>query len=208
MPPILHDAPALGDQDVVLVFTLLEWRILQRGVVAWVDAWHCNPARRDGQGHSTIRCMPAAHFTEPTTSYWQTLLAPGAVARPDPPWQFAYPAVLPDGRVLKLPIRALAATPDHAVASLLLNQASLAVVDTLGEMLAASVAGLGATRVVGLPTLGLTLASVVARELGHARYLPMGYSRKFWYDEALSAPVSSITSPTPGKRIYLDPHLL
>jgi len=152
--------------------------------------------------------MPAAHFTEPTTSYWQTLLAPGAVARPDPPWQFAYPAVLPDGRVLKLPIRAPAATPDHAVASLLLNQASLAVVDTLGEMLAASVAGLGATRVVGLPTLGLTLASVVARELGHARYLPMGYSRKFWYDEALSAPVSSITSPTPGKRIYLDPHLL
>jgi adenine/guanine phosphoribosyltransferase-like PRPP-binding protein len=35
----------------------------------------------------------------------------------------------------------------------------------------------------------------------------MGYSRKFWYDEALSAPVHSITSPTPGKRIYLDPNL-
>jgi len=35
----------------------------------------------------------------------------------------------------------------------------------------------------------------------------MGYSRKFWYDEALSAPVHSITSPAPGKRIYLDPHL-
>ena len=152
--------------------------------------------------------MPATHFTEPTTTYWQTLLAPGDGARPGPPWQFAYPAALPDGRVLNLPIRPLAATPDHAVASLLLNQASLEVVDALGQMLTASVAGLGATRVVGLPTLGLTLASVVARGLGHTRYLPMGYSRKFWYDEALSAPVSSITSPTPGKRIYLDPHLL
>ena len=36
----------------------------------------------------------------------------------------------------------------------------------------------------------------------------MGYSRKFWYDEALSAPVSSITSPGQGKRVYLDPNLL
>ncbi len=36
----------------------------------------------------------------------------------------------------------------------------------------------------------------------------MGYSRKFWYDEALSAQVHSITTPVPGKRIYLDPHLL
>jgi len=37
----------------------------------------------------------------------------------------------------------------------------------------------------------------------------MGYSRKFWYDEALSADVSSITSPTLGlKKVYLDPHQL
>ena len=152
--------------------------------------------------------MPPTHFTEPTTAYWQTLLAPDAVARPDPPWQYAYPARLPDGRVLALPIRPLASEPGHAVASLLLNQASLDVADTLGRMLAAQLAGQGADAVIGLPTLGLTLASLVARNLGHARYVPMGYSRKFWYDEALSAPVSSITSPTPGKRIYLDPHLL
>jgi len=152
--------------------------------------------------------MPPRHFTEPTTAYWQTLLAPEALTRPDPPWQYAYPARLPDGRVLLLPIRPLASEPDHAVASLLLNQASLEVADTLAHMLASQLAGLGADIVIGLPTLGLTLASGVARSLGHARYVPMGYSRKFWYDEALSAPVSSITSPTPGKRIYLDPHLL
>uniref|UniRef100_UPI0005B93BE4 phosphoribosyltransferase family protein n=1 Tax=Pseudacidovorax intermedius TaxID=433924 RepID=UPI0005B93BE4 len=39
-------------------------------------------------------------------------------------------------------------------------------------------------------------------------YVPLGYSRKFWYDEALSGAVQSITTPTAGKRVYLDPHLL
>ena len=152
--------------------------------------------------------MRPHHFTEPTTRYWQTLLAPQDVLRPDPPWQFSYPADLPDGRVLLLPIRQLASEPQHAVASLLLNQAALDVADTLAGMLAVQLDALGADAVIGLPTLGLTLASGVARFLDHARYVPMGYSRKFWYDEALSAPVSSITSPAPGKRIYLDPHLL
>jgi adenine/guanine phosphoribosyltransferase-like PRPP-binding protein len=41
------------------------------------------------------------------------------------------------------------------------------------------------------------------------RYVPLGYSRKFWYDDVLSASVSSVTSPGVGlKRVYLDPHLL
>lgn len=35
----------------------------------------------------------------------------------------------------------------------------------------------------------------------------MGYSRKFWYNADLSAPVSSITSPELGqKRLWIDPH--
>jgi adenine/guanine phosphoribosyltransferase-like PRPP-binding protein len=152
--------------------------------------------------------MPPSHFTEPTTGYWQHVVEAAAVERPGPPWRFGYPARLPDGRVLMLPIRPLAGDPTHAVASLLVNQASLAVADTLGAMLAARLAALSPEVVIGLPTLGLTLAPIVARALGHTRYLPMGYSRKFWYDEALSAPVHSITSPTPGKRVYLDPQLL
>ncbi len=151
---------------------------------------------------------PSAHFTEATTAYWQQIVEAPTAPRADPPWRFAYPARLPDGRALMLPIRQLASEPAHAVASLLLNQAALDVVDTLGKMLAVQLEGVGADAVVGLPTLGLTLASVVARELGHTRYVPMGVSRKFWYDEGLSTPVSSITTPTPGKRIYLDPHLL
>ena len=76
--------------------------------------------------------MPPNHFTEPTTSYWQHIVDAGAVPRPDAPWQFGYPARLPDGRVLMLPIRPLANEPTHAVASLLLNQASLGVVEVLG----------------------------------------------------------------------------
>jgi adenine/guanine phosphoribosyltransferase-like PRPP-binding protein len=99
-----------------------------------------------------------------------------------------------------------AASPRHAVASLIINQASLDVVDTLAAMLAERLAPLAPDLIVGLPTLGLALAPVVARALGHTRYLPLGYSRKFWYDEALSTPVQSITTPTPGKRLYLDPN--
>jgi hypothetical protein len=63
--------------------------------------------------------------------------------------------------------------------------------------------------IVALPTLGLAIAPVVAEALGHTRYVPMGYSVKFWYDDELSTPVSSIASPTLGaKRLYLDPNLV
>ncbi|MGJ7546111.1 phosphoribosyltransferase [Variovorax sp. LT1R16] len=148
------------------------------------------------------------HFTEATTGYWQQLLDAGTLARPEAPWQHGYPARLPDGRVLMLPIRQLAADPTQAVASLICNQASLEVIETLGRMLAKKLAPLQPDVVIGIPTLGLTFAPIVARHLGHARYVPMGYSRKFWYDEALSSEVQSITTPTAGKRVYLDPNLL
>jgi adenine/guanine phosphoribosyltransferase-like PRPP-binding protein len=48
----------------------------------------------------------------------------------------------------------------------------------------------------------------VARELGHPHYAALGLSRKFWYDEDLSEPMSSSTSPDQKKSIYLDPALL
>ncbi len=161
-----------------------------------------------------------SHFTEPTTAYWQCILEADASVQLDPPWRFAYPARLPDGKLLMLPIRALPARPAvvdgpegdlqppaSAVASLILNQASMEVVETLGLMLADRLRRWMPDRIIGLPTLGLPLAAVVARALGHARYVPMGYSRKFWYDEALSTPVQSITSPNAGRRLYLDPNL-
>lgn len=152
------------------------------------------------------------HFTEPTTGYWQRFVDEGALPdgsrSDDGPWRYGYPARLPDGRVLLLPIRQLAADPSLAVASLISNQASLEVIDELGVMLARLLAPFSPEVIVGMPTLGLAFAPVVARELGLGRMVPLGYSRKFWYDEAVSAPVQSITTPGGGKRVYLDPNLL
>ncbi|MCX8999578.1 phosphoribosyltransferase [Rhizobiaceae bacterium BDR2-2] len=119
----------------------------------------------------------------------------------------AFPATFADGRQLLLPIRPL---PDgvHALASLIVNQAGFAVVDALAEDLAARLAPFAPDVVVGLPTLGLTLAAEVARKLGHARYVPLGTSRKFWYEDTLSVPMSSITTPGQQKRLYADPRML
>ncbi|MBB3770230.1 adenine/guanine phosphoribosyltransferase-like PRPP-binding protein [Angulomicrobium tetraedrale] len=147
-------------------------------------------------------------FTEPTLSYWQELHdAVPAGFSCAPPYRFGYPVRLPDGRVLLLPLRAL---PDgeHAVASLIANQAAHHVVAALAQVMTEQARGLGADIVVGLPTLGLAFAALVAERLGQKRYVPLGYSRKFWYADALSEPVSSITSPEAGKRLRLDPNLL
>ena len=57
-------------------------------------------------------------------------------------------------------------------------------------------------------TLGLAFAPLVARHLGHSRYVPLGYSRKYWYRDELSEPVSSITTPGKGKLLYVDPNQL
>lgn len=147
-------------------------------------------------------------YTQPTTHYWQHVLDGWPQERvPQAPFRYDYPVRLPDGRVLVLPLRAL---PEggRAVASLIANQASFAVVDALAGHMADLARDTGADVVVGMPTLGLSFAPLVAERLGHERYVPLGYSRKFWYDEALSEPVFSITSPGGEKRIYLDPNVL
>jgi adenine/guanine phosphoribosyltransferase-like PRPP-binding protein len=152
--------------------------------------------------------MPEHFFTEPTTGYWQELTpeVPSRFAS-RPPFRFGYPVRLPDSRVLVLPLRQLP-DGDMAVASLIANQASQAVVVALADHRAGLAREYGAEIVVGLPTLGLAFAALVAERLGHSRYVPLGYSRKFWYDDALSEPVHSITSPEAGKRLRLDPNML
>ncbi|MBB3646730.1 adenine/guanine phosphoribosyltransferase-like PRPP-binding protein [Rhizobium sp. BK619] len=138
--------------------------------------------------------------------FWQEVHSPGTFAV-DGEFASFYVAVLEDGRQMRLPIRVLA-DGDHALASLIINQASFAVLDTLAESLAEKIRPMRIDVVAGLPTLGLTLAAAVAQKLGHSRYVPLGTSRKFWYRDELSVPLSSITTPTQQKRLYIDPRML
>jgi adenine/guanine phosphoribosyltransferase-like PRPP-binding protein len=88
------------------------------------------------------------------------------------------------------------------------NQASHKVVAALADHITAQARSFDAEMIIRLPPVGLAFASLVAARLGQLRYVPLGYSRKFWYDDALSEPVSSITSPEAGKLLRLDPNLL
>lgn len=144
---------------------------------------------------------------EPTTAYWQALHDALPLAETRPPFRFAYPVCLPDGRWLRLPIRPRAQDPDRAVASFIANHASFTLLDALGSALAEQTRARAAEVVVGLPTLGLALAPPLARALGHDRFVPFGTSRKFWYDDALSAETSSFTTAT-VRRLYVDPNLV
>ena len=148
-----------------------------------------------------------------TTDYWQRTVSEAELAQStQPPYARSYPARLPDGRYLVLPLRGMptadGAEPDRCVASLIANQASMDVVEQLALHMAEGARAHDFDVIVGLPTLGLAFAPLVARHLGHSRYVPLGYSRKYWYREELSEPVSSITTPGKGKLLYVDPNQL
>ncbi|KFC66097.1 Phosphoribosyltransferase [Devosia sp. LC5] len=138
--------------------------------------------------------------------FWQDILPPQAA--PAGSFIDAYPATLPDGRQLLLPIRILPGDGTKAVASLIINQASFTVADALADGLADLLRPFAPEIIIGVPTLGLHLAPNVARRLGHSRTVPLGTSRKFWYDDALSEPMSSITSPSHAKTLFVDPRML
>jgi adenine/guanine phosphoribosyltransferase-like PRPP-binding protein len=38
--------------------------------------------------------------------------------------------------------------------------------------------------------------------------VPLSYSRKFWFEDELSVPVNSITTPVQPKIVYIDPRML
>jgi adenine/guanine phosphoribosyltransferase-like PRPP-binding protein len=148
---------------------------------------------------------PAPH------AYWQRLDPPGSHPEPRDGWRHSYPARLPDGRELLLPLRVLPGAGDRAVSSLIVNQASFAVEDALADIMADHARDLGAEVIIGVPTLGLPLANGVARRLGHPRMIALGTSRKFWYRDDLAQPLASITTPSgsgAGKHIYVDPRML
>ncbi|MBS1034214.1 phosphoribosyltransferase [Gluconobacter cerinus] len=138
-----------------------------------------------------------------TLPFWQTFAPDVALT---PPYTDRY-RVQVGNRHLDLPLRVLP-SKKQAVSSLLVNQTSFEVMDVLCGELVAIARSLEPDLIVGMPTLGLGLAAAVARGCGLARYVPLSTSRKFWYDDALSAPLSSITSPDNVKNLYLDPNLL
>ncbi|MFT9215666.1 MAG: phosphoribosyltransferase [Acetobacter malorum] len=138
-----------------------------------------------------------------TLSFWQNF-APEAELKA--PYTDRYRVQLGQHR-LDLPLRPLP-SGELAVASLLVNQTSFQIADVLCACLSSLAAKIQPDLVVGMPTLGLNLAAYVAKNNGLERYVPLSTSRKFWYDEKLSAPLSSITSPGTQKKLYLDPNLL
>ncbi len=134
------------------------------------------------------------------TAFWQAF-AEGATA---PPWVDRYPAPMPDGRVLELPIRDYG---DVGVAGLIANQASFEVVRALVGFMVDAVRELGAEIVVGLPTLGQVFAPPLAEALGHPNWVAAGYTRKRWYEDGLCVPIASSTGPQ-ERRLWLDPRVL
>jgi adenine/guanine phosphoribosyltransferase-like PRPP-binding protein len=137
------------------------------------------------------------------TSFWQQFepSADGAGI----PVRDRYIARMPDGSGLALPMRDLG---ELAVAGLISNQASFHVVERIADWLAQAAATQSVDVVAGLPTLGHIFAYLVARRLGHVHWVALGTTRKLWYDEALSVPLASITSPTAGRRLWLDPRVV
>ncbi len=129
-------------------------------------------------------------------------------ALPDPPYAGGYPVKLPDGDWAELPFLALPPDFTTAIAYLCITENSFALEDRLSTAMAEIVRPLAAEIVVGMPTLGMVLAASVARKLGHERYVPLSYSRKFWFEDELSIPVNSITTPMQPKTVFIDPRLI
>ncbi len=127
---------------------------------------------------------------------------------PSAPYAQHYAFRLPDGDWVELPLLALPPDGTTAIVSLCITENSFDLEDRLSTAMAALARDLRPDVIVGVPTLGLVLAASVARKLGHPCYVPLSYSRKFWFDDALSVSVNSITSPGPAKNVYLDPRLL
>lgn len=147
--------------------------------------------------------------TENRGSYRERLIPASLLpSKLGPPYSDGYLCPLPDGDYLELPFLPLPPDFNRAIAFLCSNQTTFEVEDRLSTYMTELVQDLQPEVVVGMPTLGMVYAASVAKKLGHERYIPLGYSRKFWYEEELSVPVRSITSPDKPKTVYIDPKLL
>ena len=153
--------------------------------------------------------MPAGLHYQNRDSYYDRIIpaAEMPVLAP-PPYQDAYPVKLADGDWALLPFLALPPDFATAIAYLCITANSFALEDRLSSAMAELARPLRADIVVGMPTLGMVLAASVGKKLGHEHYVPLSYSRKFWFEDELSIPVNSITTPVQPKTVYIDPRLI
>ena len=124
-----------------------------------------------------------------------------------PPYTDVFPVKLSDGTYVELPIEPLPGG-EQAIVLLMSNQTPFAVEEKLAALLTEAVRDLRPEAVVGIPTMGLDYARLVAKNLGQTHFVAFGTSRKFWYSDDLSVPAFSITSPGVAKKLYLDPSLV
>jgi len=143
----------------------------------------------------------------PRTNYHVSITSPSSGEASRPPYRDYYPVTLCNGACLNLPLQPLPGG-EQAIALLMSNQTPFEVEKELGTLLTQLAAEFLPEVIVGIPTLGLDYARLVARDLGFANYVALGNSRKFWYSDDLSVPVHSVTSPGANKKLYLDPMLV
>jgi adenine/guanine phosphoribosyltransferase-like PRPP-binding protein len=142
-------------------------------------------------------------------SYYDRIVPAAQMASvPPPPYRDAYPVKLPDGDWAFLPLLPLPPDFDTAIAYLCITENSFALEERLSTAMAELARPLRPDIVVGMPTLGMVLAASVGKKLGHEHYVPLSYSRKFWFEDELSIPVNSITTPVQPKIVYIDPRML
>jgi adenine/guanine phosphoribosyltransferase-like PRPP-binding protein len=127
---------------------------------------------------------------------------------PPPPYKDEFPIRLPNGDWVMLPFLALPPDFATAIAYLCITENSFELEARLSTAMTEIALPLESDVVIGMPTLGLVLAASVAKKLGHASYVPLSYSRKFWFEDELSIPVNSITTPVQPKTVYIDPRLI
>jgi adenine/guanine phosphoribosyltransferase-like PRPP-binding protein len=147
-------------------------------------------------------------FTDRGSYFDRILPAADLPQLPPPPYRDSYPVRLPDGDWAMLPFLALPPAFDTAIAYLCITENSFDLEDRLSSAMADLVRPLQPDIVVGMPTLGMVLAASVGKKLGHPHYVPLSYSRKFWFEDELSIPVNSITTPVQPKTVFIDPRLL
>jgi adenine/guanine phosphoribosyltransferase-like PRPP-binding protein len=143
----------------------------------------------------------------PRTNYNVSIPSLPGCEAPPAPYRDHYPVTLCNGAQLNLPIQPLPGGQE-AIALLMSNQTPFVVEKELGSLLCKLAAEFPSEVIVGIPTLGLDYARIVARDLGFPNYVALGNSRKFWYSDELSVPVHSVTSPGANKKLYLDPMLV